>query len=488
MPSSILPLATELAAVATVPDVLTVVSVADPTWLAFTNQVGDPGNSIRTFSALPAHILVAGALQATLASGDSLTPMQATQVGLVWRTCRKVVHLWAGLPEEEFQDEDPWALPKKTSPPQAQGNPIVTPGPNLKDRVLKMASLVDQNDESELAPATKEQLDRWQNNYVALMGSPPPEEEEPSESQLAAINRKVNELNQSPYCDFGIWLPFARRTQRAQKFRTYMPLGDGTFLMKEIPGPQNFMQWTTSWRVYRTAAIMIGFCSLAALTAYEKCIEKLVTLWPQCWGLIAAAEDKARAERLERIRRKMIIDESNGKTMPADWNEAAPWTTCFKLLAQDDEFWNDQVRHPAAAWVAAGCKGSLIAPAEQVAMTHMAGGSEAMDVPKEDRDGRRRQSNRDKRQAKMKRLRDDRDELDKYRKLDNRAPPPSSKGKGKSKDQTGVQICYSFANGTGACGSLNPGAECAQKVKRAHKCQLCLSPGHRNADCPSKKG
>ena len=350
-----------------------------------------------------------------------------------------------------------------------------------------MSSLVDQNDESELAPASKAQLDKWQNSYVALMGSPPQEEEEPSEAQLAALNKKVHELGQAPYCDFGIWLPFARRTQRAQKFRTYIPLGDGSFLMKEIPGPQNFLQWTTSWRVYKVAAIMLGFCSLASLTAYEKCVERLVTLWPQCWGLIAVAEDKARAERLERIRRRLCLEEANGKSMPSDWNAGNPWTTCYKLLSADDEFWNEQVRHPAAAWVAAGCKGQLIATSEQVAITHMAGGQDAVDVPKEEREGRKRQSNRNKRMARTKRQKEDREELDKFRRADGRGTA-SGKGKGKSKDQTGAQLCYSFANGTGACGSLSPGAECVHKVKRAHKCQLCLSPGHRNADCPSKKG
>ena len=90
--------------------------------------------------------------------------------------------------------------------------------------------------------------------------------------------------------------------------------------------------------------------------------------------------------------------------------------------------------------------------------------------------------------AKAKRQRDDRDELDRLRRGDNRGGQQPPKGKGKSKDQTGAQLCYSFANGTGVCGNVSPGAECLQKVKRAHKCQLCLSPGHRNADCPSKKG
>ena len=95
---------------------------------------------------------------------------------------------------------------------------------------------------------------------------------------------------------------------------------------------------------------------------------------------------------------------------------------------------------------------------------------------------RRKQANRDKRLARAKRIKLEREELDKLRKLGHGgqgAGSSKSKGKGKSKAQAGVQICYSFANGSGPCGKL--------RLKRGpQKCQHCLSPGHRNSDCPKK--
>ena len=48
-------------------------------------------------------------------------------------------------------------------------------------------------------------------------------------------------------------------------------------------------------------------CSIASLEAYAKQVEKLTTQWPRCWGLIYLAHDSGRAERLERIRRKLTI-------------------------------------------------------------------------------------------------------------------------------------------------------------------------------------
>ena len=102
---------------------------------------------------------------------------------------------------------------------------------------------------------------------------------------------------------------------------------------------------------------MLNIATLAVLLMYEKTIEKLVIQWPRCCGLIAYAEDKARAERLDKIRRRFVQDKSMGKVMPSDWSEENPWNSCFRSLATDEEYWNEQVRHPAASWTASGGRG-----------------------------------------------------------------------------------------------------------------------------------
>ncbi|CAL1127083.1 unnamed protein product [Cladocopium goreaui] len=329
-----------------------------------------------------------------------------------------------------------------------------------------MANVVDQADDSELLLASRAELDRWANAYVAVMGAAPLEEEEPNEAQLSALHRRVHVLRQPPYADFGVWLPFARRTQKAQKFRAYMPVGDGTYVVKEMPGPQNMLQWMSSWKVYKVALIMLDVVSLAALQLYEKTIERLVMQWPRCWHLIVLADDKGRAERLEKWRRRYMIEEDGGRPVPMDWSKEKPWTSCFKALALDNEYWDEQVRHPAASWLVSGGRGVALAPAEQVALAHLPGGLEALEVDKEEGgETRKRQSNRDRRLARTKRIKQEREELDKLRKSNGggqAAGSSKARGKGKSKDQAGVQICYSFANGSGPCGSLEPGAPCVQ--------------------------
>ena len=168
-----LPSSTDLTGVATVDDLLRVLAMSDHIWQAFINQAGDPGPHLRILAALPRTVAIQGCVQGTLATGDMLSAMQATHVGLVWRTSRKVVHLWAGLPEGDFVDIDPWAdetadVQKEKNPAPQTSQAVTT----LKERILKMSNVVDQADDSELTIATRSEIDRWANAYVAIMGAP----------------------------------------------------------------------------------------------------------------------------------------------------------------------------------------------------------------------------------------------------------------------------------------------------------------------------
>ena len=326
-----------------VTDLQTYLALTDEVWQAFLQVIGDPGGDFRPLAALPRLVVVEAVSKTVLPSGLALSPVQAAQVGLMWRSARMVVHLRAGGVAEEFQDVDPWS-------PGGRADGAPKTGSSVKEKVLKMASLVDQSDESEFLPAEPMMIQAWSQHYVDIMGAPPEEEEEPTDAQMGALHKRVMEQGHAPYVDFGVWGPYGRRMLKAQKYRTHVPLGDGSFLLKEMPGPQNLQQWTACWRVFKVAAISMDLVSIAALQLYEKNIEKLVLTWPKCWGLIAAADDKGRSEKLEKIRRRFLSDELSGKNTPADWSRDAPWTCCFKTLALEERYWNEEVRHPAAAW------------------------------------------------------------------------------------------------------------------------------------------
>ena len=89
----------------------------------------------------------------------------ATQIGLVWRLARRVVAEASGLSEDQFVDQDPCAeknyqqVSSVSSFPQSSG---------AQERVLKMASIIDQGDDSELLPPTSMEVNNWPQNCMSI--------------------------------------------------------------------------------------------------------------------------------------------------------------------------------------------------------------------------------------------------------------------------------------------------------------------------------
>ena len=268
----------------TVDDVLQYYNVEPGVWQAIEQQLGSPGGDLRLLAAIPAVAIRTACQNATGPTGAAMNAMESTQVGLVWRLSRRIMAQRAGMAETEFTDIDPWS-PRDTvpqAPPQGASTQPQSSG--VKERVLKMASLIDQGDESELLPPKAEDVDRWAQNFYTIMGAPPDDSEEPTGAQLAALFKKVYTENLPPYTDFAVWVPFERRMSKVQRYRVVTPLGDGSYLQRDLPGPPSFMSWKASWAVFKTAALMLNICTLAALDTYFRLIERLTTQWPQCWG------------------------------------------------------------------------------------------------------------------------------------------------------------------------------------------------------------
>ena len=240
-----------LGRVHSVPDLLTQLRVPDNLWDGFVATAGDPGNDLRLVAAMPAWTIPQIVSSTTLTTGERLTPIQAAQVGLGWRNSRWIVHLHGGGNPDNFVDKDPWTPDPPAGPPEGTGAAMAAGGglssasgsTGNKENVLKMSKLVDQTDDSETKLPDAVMLNEWAERYIAVMGAPLQEEEEPTDAQMAALHHRVRVQKQPPYVDFSIWLPFGRRVLKNQKFRAFMPVGDGSFVVRELPGPQNLQQW-----------------------------------------------------------------------------------------------------------------------------------------------------------------------------------------------------------------------------------------------------
>lgn len=480
---------TGLSSITTVSQALTHFNVPDPVWEAVEHQLGQVGEDLRLLAALPPVAITTACGNSVKNNGEALTPVEATMVGLAWRMARRVMANQAGVSEEQFKDVDPWQPQEDSGTSRvnvAHGSGSTTTS-NVKEHALKMSALIDQGDDSELTPPTPDQAHQWVQNFVMIMGAMPDETEEPTANQLAALSKRVTKLGAAPYADFAVWLPFERKMAKNHRFRVFTPLGDGSYLQKDIPGPSCFQAWASSWRVFRAACLMLKVASLASLETYYRNVEKLVIQWPSCWGLICAAEDNARADKLEKWRRYLLIEEAQGRQVPRDWNSADPWSCVFVCLAKDEQYWSDKVHIPAAAWTASGGRGAPVVASEVAVTAHFPGKVKDKSDDSQSPSGFRNPA-KERRMAKKRRIQADRQELRDLRARQGATIPHAvkehkGKSKGKGKDQAGNQICFSWASASGTCAEVPPGGECKAQVKRVHKCRICRSPSHQDDQC-----
>ena len=141
-----------------------------------------------------------------------LTVVESIQVGLVWRVARQCF----GIPDIDILA--PGALQLISAPLPILGGPT-GPSPvgsrgSLGIQKVNVSQIADQLDDTELEIATKDQLDEAFSNYRRVMGADPPKESEPSPEQITVFMNKVVTRSGSPYADFSVLTPFARRLRK----------------------------------------------------------------------------------------------------------------------------------------------------------------------------------------------------------------------------------------------------------------------------------
>ena len=212
---------------------------------------------------------------------------------------------------------------------------------------------------------------------------PPSDAEEPTESSSRHCTTKSSSFLMLLTFDFAILGPFNRKVAKAMKLVAWVPMGDGSFLRKEIPGPDNVTSWLVSWRVFRVAGLMLNILVEMALNAYRENFEKLAALWPEAWHLLYLADDKCRSEMLVKYLRRIESSIAAGGAPPPLWDPLAPWSACLLMAAKDKEFWDEQVKDVALSWMSRGGQGAPLSPDELAASRGLRemGGARALRAP-----------------------------------------------------------------------------------------------------------
>eukprot|EP00435_Cladocopium_sp_Y103_P074084 s120_g46.t1 len=394
----------------------------DDQGFAFCSAVGDPGEDLRVLAAMPSAMLGEAVTAVRMSSGRRLTPVEAIQLGMVYRACHLLVHLSAGGSQATWRDPDPWNAPTSSQSTMGSGGTtsLGSAGASSQERKMKLSQVADQGDESEFMIMPESQKAAYYTKYVAKVGGMPADSEDPTMEQISAVYRKVRVLGQPPYCDFAVWVPFAKKHLRAQKYQSFVLQEDGTFMAKMVPGPTCYAHWQASYRVLRTTLVMLEVISLANLMEWEAMIERLQRQYPGCWGLVAAADDRARGEFMSKTFARLRLEVEQGATPPLGWNLEEPWNVVWRKVMQDKDFWTENVHNPAIGWLARGQKGKPLTPIEEMAETALRGGRHALqpewEGQEDDGGNQGRRKNKVRREARKKKLRADREELQSYRK------------------------------------------------------------------------
>ena len=485
--------------------------LSDEAFDAVEAQIGSFADNVRNVAIMPASVIAAATQAARVptpeiaatataplipAADRLLTPMEVAQFGLIWRVARRIM-----APDwDTYTDVDPFAPPAPPTPPaqpqvivQAPAAPAVAPVAKVK-----LSTMLDQHDDAEATVASEAQIVKWNENWVKFAQGPPLEEEDPTIQQLSALNHRTVVLGGAPYADFAVFTPFNRLVARANKFVAQIPQTDGSWVTKEIPGPQNFEAWGFCWKVFRCSCIQLDIVREAALSRHYQNIEGLVRDWPECWAIIYQAEDKSRAEDLAKRKRAIEARIAGGAPAPPLWDANAPWSACFIDLAADSAYWDRHVRHLAVSWLSRGRKGELRTREQTITENAITGGHHAqaeLHRNTEPPAGRVSPHGQGTTRAAIakRRLR----EAAAATTGAHTPPPPpkrpnngkggKDKGKGKGKggkhktSTDGKQICFNWNSNIAPCAGQRT---CPNG--RAHVCQICLSSEHTTRDHPSR--
>ena len=302
---------------------------------------------------------------------------------------------------------------------------------------------------------------------------------EPTSDQITAMKVRVVDNGLAPWADFAVFTPYHRRFLKLLKYTSFHMQPDGSFKHVEMSGPASFDAWYASWQVFTNTLLMITtsnggggkgvpVVTPSALSEYLENFRELTKEYPEAWHLCVQAEDKCRAEHLDRLRRARERDFQAG--LAPSFNPRMPWNDIFRMAARDKTYWDKNVRDPAVSFMA---RGGARRQQPAVATDTNLGIDRAQPQEGKGRGRKRGRGNNNKDDER-------RDSTPAQRNDDkaNHEHPKRDKAGKFTTTREGKAICFAFGNGK--CKDV-----CVKGMQ--HVCQLCLG-SHSFKDCKKNKG
>ena len=273
---------------------------------ALQSVLGSLSDALRNIAILPADFWTKAIAAARLSGEDKrqLTPIEAAQAGLLWRLAEKAAILQGGGSSQLFVDVDPFAPVRQLC--------------RLAERRRCQAQARQLDASSNCPPwSTRETTPR---SGVPRRSRWRPGTSSTSRSWGRHRRRRRSRLPTSCRCSIiAQWFWATRRTSitrcgarlgaklpKRTSFARGFPQATARISPRNCQGPRMSSSGPRRGG-FEVAAIMLDLSSMAALALYEKAVERLTRLRPSAWHLVVAADDKCRAEHIERIRRSCEV-------------------------------------------------------------------------------------------------------------------------------------------------------------------------------------
>jgi hypothetical protein len=399
-------------------------------WRAVARNLGDPN--------LDSLFTVAGISIADLKYAISTATIGGNQISAIDKS---LTNLTLNAIKAKFGIE-PCDLLATDNPSQASSAVVGTlSGAAMPIRhKIKGSHVIDQGLDMEFEMLQAEVLLDARQQYVLQQGDAPVERDEVTDQQLSCLYGKI-QLRLAPFVDMGVWGPYGDRLARAMKFMS-QEFRDGKWSNVELQGASHMHAWDESWRIFRTAAIMLGLATPSTLDRYSLEFRERVREHPNCWHIAAQADIRCRSEFWTLELRKQEAFHAAQPQLSA-FNAAQPWNSVIKASAVNTEFWHKEFDKLALNYKLSGGRALPAVPLlpEQVAAVE------------------------DKKQPKRK---------------------PTVDVSAQRKDGrffrsiNGSEICFDWSRTENGCSTTCP-------HHRAHVCEWCRQP-HRTIACPVHPG
>ena len=275
--------------------------------------------------------------------------------------------------------------------------------------------------------------------------------------------------------DFALWIANDDRKKKEFTFAGMVTTPSGPLRRGEFLGPPTIHDWIASWRVFRTAFIMLGIADVQTLDRYERHIAKCHRRYGEkAWALLYQAERRMRKEQFFRLYRRAAADHEEalkaGKTTPFDVNR--PWNYILIKAVEDKAFWTEHFLEPVHEVTKVVEEVGYEAPVAPASSRH----TPPSDAPSWTRDSVAPQpptppigSTHNAR---------------KHRAGGARAFKVSTAGD-YTHNRQDDPLCEGFIAGT--CKSKGKSLICPRDSRKRHQCCRCLSSAHGRCDAAAKE-